>query len=80
MQKVIANTPNVTVIETMGKDLLVENNVCKGVIDENGNTHLAKAVILTTGTYLNGKILVGHTAKNEGPDGQRAATGFAGNG
>jgi len=76
MQNVLKNQPNVSIIETMGKELVVENNKCKGVIDENGNTYFANAVILTTGTYLNGKILVGHKAKNEGPDGQRAATGL----
>ena len=76
MQNVIANNENATVIEKMVTDLICDNNECKGVIDEDGNSYEAKAVILTTGTYLHGKILIGHTFKNEGPDGQRSAVGL----
>lgn len=76
MQDVLKNQQNVTILETMATDLLCEDNMCKGVIDENGNIYSAIAVILTTGTYLHGKILVGHSFKNEGPDGQRSAIGI----
>ena len=76
MQNVIEKNENVTIVEKMVTDLICENNECKGVIDEDGNKFEAKAVILTTGTYLHGKILIGHTFKNEGPDGQRSAVGL----
>ena len=74
-QKVKEHT-NIDVIETMAVDLIIENNKCLGVIDENGNRIESKATILTTGTYLNGKILRGSTFSLEGPDGQRAAYGL----
>ena len=74
-QKVREHT-NIDVIETMAVDLIIENNKCLGVIDENGNRIESKATILTTGTYLNGKILRGSTFSLEGPDGQRAAYGL----
>ena len=76
MQNVILSHENVTVVEKMVTNLICENNECNGVIDEDGNSYAARAVILTTGTYLRGKILVGHTSKNEGPDGQRSAFGL----
>lgn len=77
MQNVLKNNNNVTLIETMVKSLIVEDKICKGVIDENGNKFFGKATILTTGTYLESTILVGHETKKEGPFGQRSATGLS---
>ena len=77
MQNVLKNEQNVTLIETMIKSLIVEDGVCKGVIDENGNQITSKMTILTTGTYLESTILVGHDTKEEGPFGQRSAKGLS---
>ena len=76
MKKKVQEHKNIDVLETMAVDLIVEDNVCLGVIDENNNKIYAKTVILTTGTYLNGKILRGSEFILEGPDGQRAAYGL----
>ena len=62
---------NLTIIEAMIEDLIVENNKIKGVITENGDKYLCDALILTTGTYLKSKILIGDKHKNEGPHGER---------
>lgn len=35
----------------------------------NGATHICKAVIIASGTYLNGKVFIGDTSYNSGPDG-----------
>ncbi len=77
MVNVLKNEKNVTLIEDMAVKLIVENNVCKGVVLESGKEILSKTTILTTGTYLNGKILRGHTFSYEGPDGQKAAVGLS---
>ena len=77
MQDVLMNEPNVTLIETMVKELIIEDNVCLGVIDENGNKITSKTTILTTGTYLESTILVGHDVTVSGPFGQRAALGLS---
>ena len=77
MQDVLLNEPNVTIKETMIKELIVKDNVCYGVIDENDNEITSKMVILTTGTYLESTILVGHDVKVSGPFGQRAALGLS---
>ena len=77
MQDVLLNEPNVTVLETMIKKLIVNDGKCVGVIDENGNEITSKCVILTTGTYLESTILVGHDVTVSGPFGQRAALGLS---
>ena len=77
MQDVLLNEPNVTVLETMIKKLIVKDGVCYGVIDENGNEITSSCVILTTGTYLESTILVGHDVTVSGPFGQRAALGLS---
>ena len=56
-QKIIKNT-NIEVVEGEVKDLVVEGNKVKGVMTNN-NTVLGKRTILTTGTFLNGKMYAG---------------------
>ena len=55
-------------------DLWVEEGVIKGVKTNLGNVYGAKAVILTTGTYLGGKVHIGLTNFASGPLGQIPAT------
>ncbi|MBQ6547213.1 MAG: tRNA uridine-5-carboxymethylaminomethyl(34) synthesis enzyme MnmG [Bacilli bacterium] len=61
---------NLEIKETLVEHLIVENNTVKGVITREKEQIEAKAVILTTGTYLNSNILVGSTKKQEGPHGE----------
>ncbi len=69
MTETIKSTKNLDIKETFVKKLIVENNVVKGVITKEEEIK-AKAVILTTGTYLNSNILIGSTKKKEGPHGE----------
>ncbi len=77
MQDVLKNEKNVTLIETMVKRLIIKDNKCFGVIDENNNEITSLATILTTGTYLESTILVGNDVKESGPFGQRSAKGLS---
>ena len=77
MQNVLKNHKNVTILQTMVKSLIVENNKCLGIIDENDNKIYSKATILTTGTYLESTILVGKEITVSGPFGQRSAHGLS---
>ena len=77
MIKKVKSTENLLLIESMATELIVENGICKGVVLEDGKRLDSDAVILTTGTYLHGKTLIGHTYKFEGPDHQRAAVGIS---
>ena len=71
MLKTLKNTPNLTIKEAIVENLIVEDNKIKGIILEDGTTIFAKAVILTTGTYLKADILVGDTRRREGPHGEK---------
>ncbi len=71
MLKALKNTKNLTIIEGMVEDLITDNNTIKGIILEDGTKYFCKSLVLTTGTYLRSKILVGDTNKLEGPHGER---------
>ena len=71
MLKALQNTKNLTIIEGMVEDLITDNNTIKGIILEDGTKYFCKSLVLTTGTYLRSKILVGDTNKLEGPHGER---------
>ena len=61
---------NLEIIEGMVENLIVEHNSIKGVILDNGDKYYCISLVLTTGTYLKSKILVGDTYKYEGPHGE----------
>ena len=71
MLNTLINQENLTILEAMVEDLIVEDNQCKGVVLENGKKIISQAVILTTGTYLKADIMVGDTRKREGPHGEK---------
>ena len=71
MQEYLQNMPNLTIKEALVEDLIIENNVVKGIITENNERIESKTVILTTGTYLCGNILVGSKNTPGGPHGER---------
>ena len=49
--------------------VLTENSTVTGVVTDTGAEYKAKAVIIASGTYLKGKILIGNYSKESGPDG-----------
>ncbi len=71
MLKELESINNLTIIEAMVEDLIVDGKNIKGVKLANGEVINCKALILTTGTYLKSKILVGDTSKEEGPHGEK---------
>ncbi len=77
MSKYLSSLENLTLKEGYVTDILEENKTVKGVVFEEKEEILAKCVILTTGTYLDSRILRGRWTKNEGPDGQRTTKGIS---
>lgn len=71
MRKTLFHQENLTVLECMVEDLIVEDYCVKGVILDDGTKITSKKVILTTGTYLKADILVGDTRRREGPHGEK---------
>jgi tRNA uridine 5-carboxymethylaminomethyl modification enzyme len=71
MQEELQKHENIDIIEDLVEDLIVEDNKITGVKLSNGDIYDAKAVILTTGTYMKANILVGSERTVSGPAGTR---------
>ena len=71
MQRILKEDKNITLLEDMVEDLIIEDNIIKGVKLAEGKEIFAKSVILTTGTYMKADILVGDTRTRQGPSGTR---------
>lgn len=69
MKKRVENQKNLQVKQAEIVDILTENGAVCGVVTHMGTVYGAKAVIIATGTYLRGKILIGDYARESGPDG-----------
>ena len=67
MLKTLKNTKNLTILEGMVEDLIIENGKVNGVILEDNTKIKSKIVILTTGTYLKSDIMIGSTRTRSGP-------------
>ena len=62
---------NLDLKEELVKSIIVENNIVKGIVTEKNEKIYSKAVIITTGTYLNSDILCGHESYKGGPHGEK---------
>ena len=69
MKKTIERTENLTLRQMEIVDLIVEENSIVGVVSVTNAVYKAKAVIITTGTFLNGKIFIGESSFTSGPNG-----------
>jgi tRNA uridine 5-carboxymethylaminomethyl modification enzyme len=63
--------------QAMVERLLVEDGRVVGVVETLGLTYRARAVLITTGTFLNGLIHIGECRIPAGRAGEFAATGLA---
>ncbi|ARU60895.1 tRNA uridine-5-carboxymethylaminomethyl(34) synthesis enzyme MnmG [Tumebacillus avium] len=70
MKETVEATHNLTVRQSMVDELLSEGGRITGVVTHTGATYRAKAVVVTTGTYLRGKIIMGEVQYQSGPSGQ----------
>jgi len=69
MKKVLEHQANLDLKQGEVVDILVEDGQVKGVILKTGAKYTAKAVIIATGTFLKGKIFIGSSAYDSGPNG-----------
>jgi len=72
----LERTPNLDFWQDMVKEILVKDNRVAGVRTNLGNEILADAVVLTNGTFLNGKIHIGEKNFGGGRTAEKAATGL----
>lgn len=73
MKNFCENVDGLDLKQLLIENILVEDNKIVGVCAETGETFLADAVILASGTYLSGRIIIGESIFDGGPNGQRAA-------
>jgi tRNA uridine 5-carboxymethylaminomethyl modification enzyme len=61
VRSILENQPNLTLFQQEAADLIIENDRVRGVVTQTGIEFTARAVVLTVGTFLGGKIHVGLT-------------------
>ncbi len=79
MRLVMEQTPNLDLKQGMIQDIVVEGGRVQGVVTATGLFFSAKAVVLSTGTYLHGKTIVGEVQRQSGPSGMAPSVGLTAN-
>ncbi|MEM9271938.1 MAG: tRNA uridine-5-carboxymethylaminomethyl(34) synthesis enzyme MnmG [Cyanobacteria bacterium P01_F01_bin.143] len=78
MKEIVENQDNLSIREAMVTDLVLgKNDEIIGVTTYFGTAFATKAVVLTTGTFLGGKIWVGNKSMEAGRAGEFAAVGLS---
>ena len=77
MIEIVSKQKNLTLKEVEIKSLKIKNNCCEGVVTNNGVVIPAKAVVITTGTFMQAKMFVGSKEEEGGRAGDKATTGIS---
>jgi tRNA uridine 5-carboxymethylaminomethyl modification enzyme len=77
VRALLGGLPNLTTFQQAVDDLLMEGNSVAGVVTEMGLAFRARAVVLTTGTFLGGRIHVGLSNYQGGRAGDPPANALA---
>lgn len=73
MRKILEHTDNLEIIQDCVDEIIVENGRIKGIITRLGIKYYAECVVLATGTFLKGKIVIGDVAYSAGRQGENSA-------
>ncbi|MDO4588361.1 MAG: tRNA uridine-5-carboxymethylaminomethyl(34) synthesis enzyme MnmG [Fusobacterium sp.] len=73
MRKLLEHTDNLELIQDCVDELIVENGKIKGIITRLGIEYYADTVVLATGTFLKGKVVIGDVAYSAGRQGENSA-------
>lgn len=76
MQKTLENQENLYIYDGECTDIITENGELKAVKTADGKTFYTRAVVLTTGVYLNARTITGEIIKASGPSGFPYAKGL----
>ncbi|MBA1392531.1 tRNA uridine-5-carboxymethylaminomethyl(34) synthesis enzyme MnmG, partial [Lactobacillus sp. XV13L] len=68
MKATLEAEPNLTLRQGLAEKLIVQDNVCQGIITNTGARYHAQAVVLTAGTSSRGKIIIGELMYSSGPN------------
>ena len=75
-REMLEATPNVDFYQDTVSSLIIKDNTACGVITGLGNSIYAKAVVITSGTFLNGVIHIGEKKFGGGRVAEKASTGI----
>lgn len=73
MKSVLEEQENLSLRQLEVVELDIRDGKVQGVLTKNGGYFSCKAIILTTGTYLRARIIIGDVTYNSGPNGLSAA-------
>lgn len=68
MQNKVLHQEHLEVREMCVEKVLAENGVVRGVLQADGHIEPCHSLIITSGTFMSSRILVGHTSTKQGPD------------
>jgi tRNA uridine 5-carboxymethylaminomethyl modification enzyme len=77
MLSVLKETHHLDLREALVEKLIIKDNKVMGVTLDSGEDILSKTVVITTGTYLNSRILIGKTITSSGPIGEPTTFGIS---
>ena len=75
-REMLEETPNVDFYQDMVRNIIIKNGVAYGVVTGLGHEIHSKAVVVTSGTFLNGIIHIGDKQLGGGRISEKAATGI----
>lgn len=78
MKSVIEHQENLYLKQNEAVSLIVENGVLTGVEVETGGIYRCKAAVIASGTYLKGKVIIGESTRECGPNGLIASGPLSG--
>ncbi|MDP0488920.1 MAG: tRNA uridine-5-carboxymethylaminomethyl(34) synthesis enzyme MnmG [Fusobacterium sp. JB020] len=73
MKEIIENTPNLETLQECVEELIIKENEVQGIVTSLGFRCYAKSVVLATGTFLKGKIVIGDIEYKGGRHGELSA-------
>lgn len=77
VKRMLEEQENLKIHQAMVEELIVENDEVQGVITQIGAIYRAKKVIITTGTFLRGEIIIGDIKYSSGPNNQQPSIKLA---
>ncbi|KKB25487.1 tRNA uridine-5-carboxymethylaminomethyl(34) synthesis enzyme MnmG [Staphylococcus carnosus] len=79
MKRVLEDEENLHIMQGMVDELIIEDDEIKGVRTNIGTEYRSKAVVITTGTFLRGEIILGNLKYSSGPNHQLPSVTLADN-
>jgi len=76
-KRILENTPNLDLWQDEVVDVIIDNGTVRGVVTRMQVEVPCKAVVLTNGTFLNGRIFIGETSFSGGRIGELPSVGLS---